>query len=179
MEIRNIEMKQYCAGAVFLLLTILAISHAHAVEEVVVTGTPPTTNSIGLPWGTDVGGMTQHMIWNMQHAQSVQAGRSVYERIQQCRNNADATGKKCQEAYQSLQPMCTALTMYAGARLASKFWEKIMGDALDDKLKTAIALGAGTTGLNMDESAINCTFLTQTAMNYCSAGAEKMKSQCK
>lgn len=55
------------------------------VEETYTYGTPPPTNSMELSWGIDTGAMNQHMIWEMQHAQSVQAGRSVYEQIQKKR----------------------------------------------------------------------------------------------
>ncbi|QEI11078.1 hypothetical protein [Cellvibrio japonicus] len=71
-------------GALFLFFMLSSISYAQEVEEVVVTGTPPSNDMgpAGLSWGVDIGAMTQHMIWEMQHAQRVEAGRSVYEAIQ-------------------------------------------------------------------------------------------------
>lgn len=175
-------MKKYFVGVAFLLFTHSTIIHAQTIDEVVATGERPASNGLGplgLGWGIDIGAMSNKQIWEMQHAQSVESGRSIYERIKQCQSNADATGQKCKEAYHSLQPMCSAYTMYFGARLASKFWEKALGDTLDNTLKSAIALGAGSAGLNLEEAAINCTFLTQIAISYCTVGAQKMKSQCK
>jgi len=59
----------------------------HNVQSVSITFTldMPSSSWGGMPAGVDTGAMTKSMIWEMQHAQSVQAGRSVYEQIQKKR----------------------------------------------------------------------------------------------
>jgi len=169
---------KYFIGALFLFFMLSSISYAQEVEEVVVTGTPPSNDMgpAGLSWGVDIGAMTQHMIWEMQHAQSVQAGRSVYERIKQCHSNADAAGKQCEGAYNQLNTLCNAYVGAVGGGLVSGFFKKI-GVELSTGLSTAITMGSA--GYASDQQVYGCDYLVNQAMTYCANGVAKMKSACK
>lgn len=105
-------------------------------------------------------------------------GLAAEKRRRACIASADDVGKKCDTAYVQLQPVCSALTGYFGARLAATFWARALGTTMDQKAVEAMKSGGALTGYNKDDTMINCTWLTSQAKAYCASGVQKLKSKC-
>lgn len=100
---------------------------------------------------------------------------------QQCINNAITAESNCKASYNQLHDICTGFNAaLGGAAGATSKWlySKLVGSAVDDKTSKLIVSGAAATGYAVDDVLVPCTTLTAQAMEFCSAGAEKMKREC-
>jgi hypothetical protein len=176
-------MKKYCLFALMGFCGMFSVNvSAGDVPEIYVYGSPliyqySAPPSASAPdWLSATMNMQATSYSSQAYAQMMEALKAAKKA--ECEAKAEYTGQKCKGIYQDLQPVCAALTMYMGARLGTKFWEKVLGSELDSQLKDAIAKGIATGGLVADDAAINCTLLTNQAMTFCEAGAKKMKAEC-